>query len=172
MKPSDYRYDTVPVMHLLVLIVNVPPVWHWNSLIHIFSFICLSLSHSHCPSVLSSSLSGDLCLCLPTICFFPLFFLYLPPFSLCPNFFILHTQTHTAIAGFPFCPPGLQSCCCSLSATIFFKHQKLQRKECLSWRLKGDHIVSMYHLLLHSVSARGRWLLIFCGCQPWGWWDI
>lgn len=80
------------------LIVNVPSVWLWNSLIHIFSFICLSLSHSHWPSVLSSSLSGCLCLCLPPICFCFFHFSFYtspPPLSLFALISSFYTHKHT-----------------------------------------------------------------------------
>lgn len=77
---------TVSVMHLLVLIVNIPSVWSWNSLINIFSFICLSLSLSHC--LCNCFLFHFYQSCSPCLCqyvhvsvyllFFLLFFLYLP----------------------------------------------------------------------------------------------
>lgn len=98
----------------------VPFNCHWNRLIHIFSFICLRPSRSHCLSsifsftcvVCSSSLSGCSCLSLP---------LYsAPPQPPCPNFFnslslsITRTNLPFQLADLP-----LQSFCI---------HQALQKE--------------------------------------------
>lgn len=102
---------SVPVMHLLVLIVNVPSVCCWNSLIHIFSFICLS--HYLSPTV-SVPVFSFTCFISPVLLLFVSMFMsqfsfhffyfsfYIPPPSLCPNFSVFlsalpsaHTNTHS-----------------------------------------------------------------------------
>lgn len=78
-------------MHLLVLIVNVPSAWCWNSLIHIFSFIWLSLSFSSClcvyfffcfTCIISLVLLLFVSRFVSLFTFFPCFPFYKPPPSL------------------------------------------------------------------------------------------